>query len=357
MLLEEKSTSTLHYNIHVMKFVIDHIPTDLDKLVIADIDKLRSELINWRRGDGQKVSDVTKKQYKINIKRFLYWYAKENRDNLSIYDLYMRLAERVNLGDTKRKKENEPENKPVEHVFTQVEIDNMIEEADTTRDKAILTVLAESGCRLGEITGCRIKDFKMLKKGCELKLPKGKTGPRIVPLLESAGRIDSWLRVHPLRNDPDAALWVKEHGNHEAIKGPTIYAIVKRVAKKAGIKRRAHPHMFRHTRATDLARENTNPEAMKQFLGWEKNSAMPSLYTHLSQDDLKTIIFRPYGIGPVEVKETKDGKFGNCPNCAKMVRVSESFCWNCGTTLDEDAKKGRVPKLLNRNSKRQLFPF
>jgi len=123
------------------------------------------------------------------------------------------------------------------------------------------------------------------------------------------------------------------------IKGPTIYAIVKRVAKKAGIKRRAHPHMFRHTRATDLARENTNPEVMKQFLGWEKNSAMPSLYTHLSQDDLKTIIFRPYGIGPVEVKETKDGKFGNCPNCAKMVRVSESFCWNCGTTLDEDAKK------------------
>ena len=115
--------------------------------------------------------------------------------------------------------------------------------------------------------------------------------------------------------------------------------------------------MFRHTRATDLARENTNPEVMKQFLGWEKNSAMPSLYTHLSQDDLKTIIFRPYGIGPVEVKETKDGKFGNCPNCAKMVRVSESFCWNCGTTLDEDAKKGRVPKLLNRNSKRQLFPF
>jgi integrase/recombinase XerD len=338
MELGEASKNTLMYNIKIIKFVIDHIPTDLNKLTFQDINKIRGELIRWTRKDGSKVSDVTKKNYKIGIKRFLYWYARTHREDLVTYDHYTRLAERVTEGDVKKKKDSD--DVPTKHVFTQEEIDKMIEVADTVRDKAIITTIAESGCRLNEIAGCRIKDFKRLTTGFQLKFPNSKTGSRTVPLLESAGRIESWLRIHPLRDDPNAPLWVKEHGQHNQIKDCTIYSLVRRIAEKAGIDRRAHPHMFRHTRATDLARENTNPEAMKQFLGWGKNSGMPSLYTHLSEDDLKDMIFKTYGIGPLEVKTNKKGeRIGKCPSCGEKVPHTDPFYWNCGVALKEDIRK------------------
>jgi len=337
MELGEASKNTLMYNMKIIKFVVENITNDLDKLTFQDIDKLRSKLLKFTRKDGSKVSDVTKKHYKIGIKRFLYWYAKGHRDDLIKYDHYTRLAERVTENDIKKKNKEDPDNIPTEHIFTQTEIDQMIKVADTTRDKAIIITLAESGCRLGELTGCKIEDFKLLPRGCELKFRHSKTNPRVVPLIEAAGYIDRWIKEHPLHDNPDAALWVKEHGKHNAIKDCTIYSLVRRVAKKAGIEHRAHPHMFRHSCATQLARENTNPEAMKQFLGWDRKSAMPSLYTHLSKEDLKNIIFKSYGVGPVEVQiDSKGKRIGKCPKCRRDVSVTSSYCSFCGEPLSED---------------------
>lgn len=68
--------------------------------------------------------------------------------------------------------------------------------------------MAESGCRAGEIASCRVQDFELTQNGGNLTFPKGKTGPRTVPLVFAAPYIDYYLRQHPSNDNPDAPLWL-----------------------------------------------------------------------------------------------------------------------------------------------------
>jgi hypothetical protein len=67
------------------------------------------------------------------------------------------------------------------------------------------------------------------------------------------------------------------------------------------------PHDFRHTRATEAARDNWNEEKMRCYFGWKPGSRMPSLYTHLALGDLREQVRRDAGLddhGCVQPTET-----------------------------------------------------
>lgn len=86
----------------------------------------------------------------------------------------------------------------------------MINVAARGQDQAILSVLAELGCRVGELVSSRIKDIKPTGDFTRLTFRKGKTGLRTVPLKESIIYLNEWLRVHPYKYDPYAPLCVSK---------------------------------------------------------------------------------------------------------------------------------------------------
>ena len=150
-LTPKRSDSTITYNLKIIKFALESIPNDLDKCSNKDIDAFRLALSTWtrvRKGHkGKPVSDETKKQYIIGFKRFLHWYAEEYE-----CEQYNKLAKKLKAVSNKDPMQSS-------ELLSIEDIDKMIEVADHLRDKAIICTLAESGCRLGEIAGCRIKDF------------------------------------------------------------------------------------------------------------------------------------------------------------------------------------------------------
>jgi len=73
------------------------------------------------------------------------------------------------------------------------EVDKLIATASELRDKAIIALLAESGCRIGELLACKIKNVVFTNTGCDLTFPEGKTGARTVPLVFAAPYIDHYL--------------------------------------------------------------------------------------------------------------------------------------------------------------------
>jgi len=118
-----------------MRFILKNIKTDLDKLMIDDIDDFQTAVNNWKRVDGKAVASSTKKVYFIGFKRFLHWYAKRYENTK-----YLNLSNQIEIKVmTQRKLPSD--------LLTTEEVEKMIESADLLRDKAIIATLAESGCR------------------------------------------------------------------------------------------------------------------------------------------------------------------------------------------------------------------
>jgi integrase/recombinase XerD len=66
------------------------------------------------------------------------------------------------------------------------------------------------------------------------------------------------------------------------------WELVKKYAKKAGIKKNVHPHTFRHTCATAMLKNKADIHRIQKLLG-HASLTSTQVYTHLSITDLKDI--------------------------------------------------------------------
>jgi ribosomal protein L40E len=108
---------------------------------------------------------------------------------------------------------------------------------------------------------------------------------------------------------------------------------LKRLCKKVGINKRIHPHLFRHTRLTELAKELPE-QILKQIAGWVPDSKMAQVYLHLSLKDVEeSLLTKVYGIKPLE--NEKKEKFIICPKCRELNPPTATICWRCKTDLKE----------------------
>jgi len=264
-------------------------------------------------------SDWTKRDYKIIIKIFYRWLRKTET-----YPQEVRWI----------KPETTCNNMLPEELLAPEEVTTLVETAWHPRDKALLSVLYESGCRVGEILSLRIKNVQFDEYGAKL-IVEGKTGSRRVRVIASAPRLATWIDNHPLREDPDAPLWVNlwVKNKNAPLSYGAFRSFMKDLARKAGIKKRIYPHLFRHSRATHLANHLTEAQ-MKEHFGWVQDSKMASVYVHLSGRDVDKALLRLHGL-EVE-KNTQEEKFKLivCPRCKENNSPDAKFCNTCGLTLN-----------------------
>jgi len=125
--------------------------------------------------------------------------------------------------------------------------------------------------------------------------------------------------------------------------------------EKAGLKKRVHAHIFRHSAATRMASHLTEAQ-MKEYFGWVQGSEMAAVYVHLSGRDVDKAVLEMHGIKADEEK-TKP-KSLECPRCRKPNPRSATFCLNCGAVLHAEAaakeelllpqERGRLVELEER---------
>ena len=121
----------------------------------------------------------------------------------------------------------------------------------------------------------------------------------------------------------------KKDSKYKAITEDSVLHIVHKLAERAGIQKRCYPHLFRHTCATDLS-QDLNESQMKEFLGWKQSSNMPSVYVHLSGQNIENAIRAKHGL--VEQEKAKP-KIQRCPRCHVVVSKNVESCDKCGTAL------------------------
>jgi len=152
-------------------------------------------------------TEWTKKDYRVTLKKFYKWLRGCEQKGVYPPEVIW-INTHVSID-----KQDLPNNLPGEE-----DAKKMIEAADHPRDKALIAVLYESGCRIGEIASLRIGDINYDEYGA-YAIVKGKTGSRRVRMVFSAPILASWINVHPARANSESPLWViigtmKESAKH-----------------------------------------------------------------------------------------------------------------------------------------------
>jgi len=204
--------------------------------------------------------------------------------------------------------------------------------ADSSRDKAMISVQAEAGTRVGELLALKIKDFTLDKFGGIIKVD-GKTGVRSIRIVKSVPALTKWLNDHPYKDNRDSPMWVYISLS-DTFGDPINYAgfnsILRKRIRQAGITKRIHSHLFRHKEITDLANKLTETESRMRH-GWEKNSLMPARYTHLNQEDLDE---KMLGIMGVKTPKEEKESLQECTFCKIQYPIETRFCDNCSRPLN-----------------------
>lgn len=233
---------------------------------------------------------------------------------------------------------------PVEQLITQDDVMKMIAVCRTQRDRALIMVLWESGCRLDEVLSRNINHIQPDEYGATMII-KGKTGMRKVRLIDSMPDVRLWLNQHPLKNNPDAPLFVTERRyNHKEAKvleerridERTVENMLKTVGKLAGLNKRVYPHALRHGRLTLFVKQGFFESELRILAGWEKESNMPATYVHLAGLDVDKKLLAKHGLIRDDEKRLFDTlKPGKCPRCSNENPVDAKYCSICGLILNQ----------------------
>ncbi len=312
-----------------------------DALTKDDVKKLVSVI------NTQDYTDRTKIDYKLSLKSFVKFL--KGIDEKGVYPEEVRWIS-LSLGHHG--------NKLPEDLLTQQEVEAMIGAAEHSRDKALIAMLYETGCRIGELASLKIKNVTFDNYGAVIVVT-GKTGMRRVRMICYVSYVSNWLGIHPDRQDPESPLWVvigttkgiakkKNPKGHKfnwsySMKYKTITAALERAAKKAGITKPINPHHFRHSRATQLASSLTEAQ-LKEMFGWTQSSAMASVYVHMSGRDVDDALLKAYGLKE-KAPEQDTEKPSRCPRCSDINPPNFKFCGKCGMALDLKAVVEKEEKM------------
>ncbi|MBI3587662.1 tyrosine-type recombinase/integrase [Candidatus Micrarchaeota archaeon] len=123
-----------------------------------------------------------------------------------------------------------------EELLTPEDVRKLIDAGENPRDKAFVSVLYESGCRVGEIAGLKIKHVAFDAYGAQI-IVNGKTGMRRIRLVNAVHYLTFWLEHHPWKKDPEAPLWPRlaRSRRGEPMNYATIHMCLIRLAKRAGV--------------------------------------------------------------------------------------------------------------------------
>lgn len=312
---------------------------DFDKADKTDIENLVAKIEN------NDFKGWTKHDYRIVIKKFYTWYYNKDNSDIDNWEIP------VIVKWIKAKKPSSSKKLPSE-LITPSDVRLLVDKCRDLREKALILTLYESGARIGELLNLKLKDVIFDNYGCILNL-FGKTGYRKVRLVGSSPAISEWINLeHPKRNDKESYLFCNTYNDKigSKITYQSVAKILKNLKKRTGFKKDINPHLFRHSRATELSEFLTDAQRCN-FFGWEQGSQVCRIYTHLQDTDRAILELN----GLIEKEKDKEGKFKNiiCPRCKTSNPYGSEKCNKCSLGFDiksiekYEKKDELMNKLLN----------
>ncbi len=135
------------------------------------------------------------------------------------------------------------------------------------RDRALLELFYSSGLRVSELAALTLQQVD-LKGGLARVFGKG-SKERVVPMGGRArDALEAWIasgRPHYVKPRTRSELFLSVRGT--SLSRVALWSIVKKHARRAGIKKTVKPHLLRHSFATHLLSGGADLRAIQEMLG------------------------------------------------------------------------------------------
>ncbi|MBN3878880.1 tyrosine-type recombinase/integrase [Nostoc sp. JL23] len=179
------------------------------------------------------------------------------------------------------------------------QVKQLIDSCKRIRDKFLICLLHESGMRIGQALGLRHEDIQSWDNLIKV-IPrddnangaraKGNSPYNVDVTKELMGLYSQYLQdefMEILGDDLSdyvfVNLWDGEIGS--AMTYNNVIDLFNRLKKKTGIA--AHPHMLRHTHATELVREGVEMAYVQKRLNHASIQTTIDTYVHVNNEDMK----------------------------------------------------------------------
>lgn len=178
---------------------------------------------------------------------------------------------------------------PVELLMPE-EVDLLIRQCSLSaptgvRNRALIGVMYRSGVRLSEALGLYTRDIDPIAGTLNIRQGKGKK-QRIIGMDSGGfGLIAHWQVLRAQR---------RLNGHHpifctldgQSLHPSYVRTMLQRLARKANIDKRVHPHGFRHTFAAQLAQEGVPVNTIQAQLGHTNLQTTNTYLEHIQPVDL-----------------------------------------------------------------------
>ena len=172
------------------------------------------------------------------------------------------------------------------------------------RDRALLEMLYASGMRVSELENINIEQLSMETN--EIRVWGKGSKERVVLIGEPAARaLNDYLeqgRPALRGRQRTNAVFLNQYGGR--LPARRIQKILDKYSQKAGIGKKVHPHILRHTFATHLLDGGADLRVVQELLG-HAQLATTQVYTHVSQSQARKIYQSAHPMARKEDKEVE----------------------------------------------------
>ncbi|MDP4176138.1 MAG: tyrosine-type recombinase/integrase [Bacteroidota bacterium] len=177
------------------------------------------------------------------------------------------------------KRTKEP--KRIKQPLSKKEIEQLRLACTSLREKALINFLYATGCRLSEITNIN-KDDICWSERTLFVIGKGDKQREVCFDQAAELHLQNYLSS---RTDSSDALFVTERRPYGRLGNRAIQKMIKNIAKRAGINKSVHPHLFRRTFATHKLNSGAPLNVVQGWLG-HNNPATTQIYATTSRENL-----------------------------------------------------------------------
>lgn len=174
-----------------------------------------------------------------------------------------------------------PQRKP--KALTRTELEKIRLACRDARDRAIVEAYYSTACRVSELVAVTREQIDF-GTGRIVVIGKGNK-ERTVSLTETAAMyVQQYLAT---RTDLNPALFTTDKDPHRTLGIRAIQDVFKRLGIAAGLTKRVHPHLMRHTRATNMLKSNVSIDKIRLALG-HVNMATTLIYANTMDDAVQS---------------------------------------------------------------------
>ena len=155
------------------------------------------------------------------------------------------------------------------------------------RNRALIAVMARAGLRCAEALALEKRDLDLDQGYLRVRHGKGDKRRTVAMDPDAFTLVQRWLDRRTALKIAGRVVFCTLDGH--PLQPSYVRTLLPRLARKAGIDKRVHPHGLRHTFAAELARDGVPINAIKQWLGHSSLHTTTTYLDHIAPADLHNL--------------------------------------------------------------------